>query len=87
MNSIEWIKHPAVRAQIVYSQKRDLERKLAELQAKFDDLDAAFAKVAIALSEAQAQGTVGTVNGQSLWSVYVEAENCIYDAEKAREEA
>ena len=87
MNSIEWIKHPAVQAQIVYGQKRDLEKQLAELQAKFDDLDAAFAKVAIALSEAQAQGTVGTVNGQSLWNVYVEAENCIYDAEKAREEA
>ena len=87
MNSIEWIKHPAVQAQIVYGQKRDLEKQLAELQAKFDDLDAAFAKVAIALSEAQAQGTVGTVNGQSLWGVYVEAENCIYDAEKAREEA
>lgn len=87
MNSLEWIKHPAVRAQIVYSQKRDLERELAELQAKFDDLDAAWTKVAIALSEAQAQGTVGTVDGRSLWAVYVEAEDAIYDAEKAREEA
>lgn len=87
MNSIEWIKHPAVRAQITYSQKRDLEKQLAELQAKFDDLDAAWTKVAIAMSQAQAQGTVGTVNGQSLWNVYVEAEDSIYDAEKAREEA
>jgi hypothetical protein len=82
MNSLEWIKHPAVQAQIFYGQKRDLEKELAELKARYDALDKAYAKVAIALSEAQAKGTVGTVDGRSLWTVYVEADDEHFDAVK-----
>ena len=82
MNSLEWIKHPAVQAQIFYGQKRDLEKELAELKARYDALDKAYGKVAVALSEAQAKGTVGNVNGRSLWTVYVEADDEHYDAVK-----
>lgn len=82
MNSLEWIKHPAVRAQIVYGQKCSLEKELAELKARYDALDKAYATVAIALSEAQAKGTVGNVDGRSLWNVYVEADDEHFDAIK-----
>jgi len=82
MNNLEWIKHPAVQAHIFYGQKRDLERELAELKARYDALDKAYGKVAVALSEAQAKGTVGNVNGRSLWTVYVEADDEHYDAVK-----
>jgi hypothetical protein len=85
MNSLEWIKHPAVKAQIFYGQKRDVEKKLAELQARYDALDAAYTKISIALSEAQAKGTVGTVDGRSLWNVYVEADDEHFDAVQALE--
>ena len=85
MNSLDWIKHPAVQAQIFYGQKRDLEKELAELQARYDALNKAYTKVSIALSEAQAKGTVGSVDGRSLWSVYVEAEDEHYDAVQALE--
>ena len=84
MNSLD-IKHPAVQAQIFYGQKRDLEKQLAELQARYDALDAAYTKISIALSEAQARGTVGTVDGQSLWNVYVEADDEHFDAVQALE--
>lgn len=85
MNSIDWIKHPAVQANIFYSQKRELEKELDELKARYAALDKAYAKVAIALSEAQVKGTVGSVDGRSLWSVYVEAEDEHYDAVQALE--
>lgn len=85
LNPAEYVKHPAVRAQVLYSEKRSLEKELAELKARYEALDAAYAKVAIALSEAQAKGTVGTVDGRSLWDVYVDADDEHYDAVKALE--
>jgi hypothetical protein len=85
MNSLDWIKHPAVQAHIFYGQKRDLEKKLAELQARYDALDAAYTKISIALSEAQAKGTVGSVDGRSLWDVYAEADDEHFDAVQALE--